>query len=112
MRKKAAIKQVIEMAKSVTESDIAKIAGKINSFRKGRVAKVWDKVTFLWNIARNPKEASFTDWAKAVAALLYLISPVDAVPDAIPIIGFIDDVAVILFTVKNLIHFFKKTQSS
>ena len=32
-----------------------------------------------------------------VAALIYLISPIDLIPDFIPIIGYIDDAAVVLF---------------
>lgn len=31
-----------------------------------------------------------------VAALIYLLSPVDLIPDVIPVIGYIDDVAVVL----------------
>ena len=36
-------------------------------------------------------------WAKAtiVAALAYFISPVDAVPDVLPVVGFGDDLAVL-----------------
>ncbi|MBD5401203.1 DUF1232 domain-containing protein [bacterium] len=32
-----------------------------------------------------------------VAALIYLLSPIDIIPDMIPIIGYLDDVAVLLF---------------
>ena len=35
-----------------------------------------------------------------VAALLYFLSPVDAIPDALPVVGFLDDMGVILWTVK------------
>jgi uncharacterized membrane protein YkvA (DUF1232 family) len=30
-------------------------------------------------------------------ALLYLISPIDISPDIIPLIGFVDDVAILVF---------------
>lgn len=36
-----------------------------------------------------------------VAALLYLLSPVDLIPDAIPVLGYVDDAAVI-FLILNL----------
>lgn len=36
-----------------------------------------------------------------VAALIYLLSPIDIIPDMIPIIGYLDDVAVLLF----VLHF-------
>lgn len=35
-----------------------------------------------------------------VAALLYFLSPLDSIPDAMPFIGFLDDMGVILWTVK------------
>ena len=35
-----------------------------------------------------------------VAALLYFMSPLDSVPDALPFIGFLDDMGVIMWTVK------------
>lgn len=35
-----------------------------------------------------------------VAALIYVISPVDLIPDCIPVVGFVDDVAVIMFVLK------------
>jgi len=36
-------------------------------------------------------------WWAIVAVLFYLILPVDAVPDFIPIVGFADDIAFMLF---------------
>lgn len=37
-------------------------------------------------------------WAKAtvIAALGYFISPVDAIPDLIPVVGFSDDLAILI----------------
>lgn len=37
-----------------------------------------------------------------IAALIYLVSPVDIIPDFIPGIGYIDDIAVILFVIKSI----------
>jgi len=39
-------------------------------------------------------KGSTTDIILIVAALLYLISPIDAVPDFIPVVGWLDDAAV------------------
>jgi len=43
-------------------------------------------------------------WVKTaiVAALVYLIDPLDAVPDLTPAIGFVDDMAVILACLKSI----------
>ena len=35
-----------------------------------------------------------------VAGLIYVLSPIDLIPDAIPVIGFVDDAAVIMFVLK------------
>lgn len=37
-----------------------------------------------------------------VSALLYIISPIDLIPDAIPLIGYIDDIALLGWVVKSI----------
>lgn len=48
------------------------------------------------------KNVPIKDKALIVGALGYLISPLDAVPDAIPIAGLGDDLAVLIFVVKKV----------
>ncbi|AXI76885.1 YkvA family protein [Peterkaempfera bronchialis] len=36
--------------------------------------------------------------------LAYLVSPVDAVPDVIPVIGWMDDAGVLMWTVRGLVR--------
>lgn len=43
------------------------------------------------------------DKAKIVAALAYLILPVDLIPDAIPVVGIIDDAAILWAIFKLLV---------
>lgn len=50
---------------------------------------------FLRTVIRNPK---YRWWAIA-AALLYFVSPLDIAPDAFPIIGWIDDGAIMTLLV-------------
>jgi len=38
----------------------------------------------------------------AVAALVYFVSPIDLIPDPIPVIGYIDDAAVIAFVALSI----------
>ena len=48
----------------------------------------------LWIAARDPR----TPWyAKAIAALVagYALSPIDLIPDFIPVIGYLDDAVVV-----------------
>ena len=49
------------------------------------------------------KEIPYNSIIAVVAVLLYVISPIDIVPDAIPVVGFADDAAAVAFCVK-MIH--------
>lgn len=43
-----------------------------------------------------------------VVALVYLLIPVDVVPDAVPVVGWIDDAIAILVAVANTIRLVAK----
>ena len=45
---------------------------------------------------------SAKDKAIIIGALGYMISPLDVVPDAIPIVGLTDDLAVLLYVLKKV----------
>ncbi len=48
------------------------------------------------------KEKPFKYGAVGITALLYFLSPVDAVPDLIPVAGLLDDAAVIAAAVSTI----------
>ncbi len=52
-----------------------------------------------WNGDYQPSKRVI---AIAVAALLYLVSPFDLIPDFLPVVGWLDDAAVLTFAVKML----------
>jgi uncharacterized membrane protein YkvA (DUF1232 family) len=56
----------------------------------------------LWRALRHPDAPG---WLKLGAALivLYVISPIDLIPDAIPFVGAVDDVLVVTFGVRWLL---------
>lgn len=90
-----------KFTKRASLKDIPKIAAKLGAMNRGPVETIWDKVQVLWRFIKDPEVA----WAKkvtAVGSLVYLISPLDAVPDFIPGGGLLDDVAVILFVAQML----------
>lgn len=37
-----------------------------------------------------------------IGTILYVVSPIDVVPDIIPIAGYVDDASVVAFVIKNL----------
>ncbi|MBI5331177.1 MAG: DUF1232 domain-containing protein [Betaproteobacteria bacterium] len=73
----------------------------LKRFAKSIGSETVHKALCLWLVIRDSNAPA---WAKAVAvgALGYLISPIDAIPDLIPFIGFTDDIAVIAAAVVTL----------
>lgn len=63
-----------------------------------RLAAIWLLVKGdarrLWHALRHPEAPG---WLKAGTALLvlYLVSPIDFIPDALPLIGIVDDLVLI-----------------
>lgn len=97
----------LEKAKKLGEdvkdipSALKKIESKLGFMNRGMIAKIWDKVLLLWEKATGP-EVPVKLKLTIIGALLYLILPADCIPDVIPGIGFIDDVAVIGFVFKQV----------
>lgn len=82
----------------VKPEDIKEIESKLVNMQKKAVSTVWDKVQLL-NKMMQDNEVSWQSKALAIATLLYLVSPLDAIPDIIPFAGFTDDIALIIAVV-------------
>ncbi len=71
-----------------------------------RLAAVWAVVRGdakrLWIALRHPLAPR---WLKVGTAmiLLYLVSPIDLIPDALPIIGVMDDIVIIPLAIRALL---------
>jgi uncharacterized membrane protein YkvA (DUF1232 family) len=71
-----------------------------------RVAALWSVVRGdakrLWIALRHPMAPG---WLKAGAALvaLYLISPIDLIPDTLPILGVMDDLVVVPMAIRAML---------
>ena len=96
-----------DMSNNASESDIRRIDENINGMKKGKLVEVWDKVMELYRFIKDPN-APWAGKTIAIGALIYMISPVDAVPDFTPIIGLLDDVAIITAAVSKLASDLKK----
>ena len=48
----------------------------------------------------NYKEIPFLSIAMVVVSLVYFLSPIDLIPDFIPVIGYVDDAMVVALTVR------------
>jgi uncharacterized membrane protein YkvA (DUF1232 family) len=52
------------------------------------------EAVMFWHVMRHPQTPGKVKLA-AAAAFLYLISPIDLIPDFIPVLGLLDDVGVV-----------------
>ncbi len=93
--KKKALKKADELGKQSTEKDVQELDAKLPAMKKGVIAKIWDKVLFLWEQAKSP-EVPLRLKLVIVGALLYLVLPIDVMPDTIPGVGLLDDLSVLL----------------
>ena len=90
-----------EMSNNASESDIRRIDENIDGMKRGKLAEVWDKVMQLYRFVKDPN-APWGGKALAIGALIYMISPIDAVPDFTPILGLLDHVGIITAAVTKL----------
>lgn len=74
---------------------------KIARIAKRAGAKLVYAALILYYTLQSDK-ISKTNKAMVIGALGYMISPLDVVPDAIPIAGLSDDLAVLLFVLKKV----------
>ena len=74
---------------------------KIARIAKSAGAKLVYAALILYYTLQSPK-VSATNKAMIIGALGYLISPLDVVPDAIPIAGLADDLGVLVFALKKV----------
>lgn len=74
---------------------------KIARIAKGAGAKLVYAALILYYTLQSDK-VSATNKAMIIGALGYLISPLDVVPDAIPIAGLADDLGVLIFVLKKV----------
>ncbi|TXE10742.1 DUF1232 domain-containing protein [Gelidibacter salicanalis] len=67
----------------------------------------WEDFKLLFSLIRDYSKGIYTQipWLSIVsigAALAYILSPIDAIPDFIPVVGLIDDAAVFAFCLRLL----------
>ncbi|MDQ7060401.1 MAG: YkvA family protein [Sulfurimonas sp.] len=100
-------KQFEEDIKNVDEDDVqyaskkgtTKINGMENSI-PSVLLKMWDDIKLMIElltdyIKGNYKEVPWNIIAAITGAIIYFVSPIDVIPDFIPVVGYLDDAAVI-----------------
>ncbi len=75
--------------------------------RKLKIASFWDDLQLLIQMVRAYFSREYTPlpWKTIVfvlAALVYFVNPLDAIPDIVPVFGFLDDATVIAFVINAI----------
>lgn len=71
---------------------------KLSKFAKKAGIKVVYAALLLYYVLQS-KDVPAKEKAKIIGALGYLILPVDLIPDAIPVLGFTDDLTALLWAI-------------
>jgi uncharacterized membrane protein YkvA (DUF1232 family) len=78
-------------------AEVDKSEVKIQGYKK--LGQTWSyRISSLWTVVRSNK-LSLVDKLVAYGALFYLIFPFDLIPDHIPVIGLLDDYAMLGFAI-------------
>ena len=89
-------KEVEKHKKDFSEEDMWH---KLSKFAKKAGRELVENVLILWYAL---PDASPTDKAIIIGAIGYFISPLDAIPDVMPGVGFVDDYGVVAWAVARI----------
>lgn len=78
-----------------------KLMSKLSRFAQRLGISVVYKVLLLFYVLKSP-DVPFKEKALIIGALGYLILPVDLIPDAIPVLGYSDDLAAIAYVINQV----------
>ena len=107
-------------SKNVSEDDVSgvldnedEILGKAHD---GPLEKFAQKIKLLFSMVKDYANGSYREvpWvtiAAVVGSLIYVFSPIDLIPDFIPVLGLTDDAAVVALCLKGIINDLTKYQA-
>ena len=113
MKKKLA-EEIKEKAKRIAEDDdkmgqlIRSVIDKVDELgENASLKKLINKVEKLIKMVKSYYHGEYTQYPKRTLllilfGLIYFLMPIDAIPDFIPIYGFIDDLTVLLWVYRSI----------
>ena len=103
--KKQAEEELKKGAKNVTEEDLMKVINKRDEIEEkfrgnGPLGRFISDLKLMFSVIQDYISGEYREipwWSIAaiVAALLYVLNPIDLIPDFIPVVGYIDDALVV-----------------
>ena len=99
-------------SKRVTQEDVDKIFQKRKEIEdkfsgNGPLGKFWSDLKLLFELVNDYRKGEYreipwTSIAAIIGALLYVLSPIDLIPDFIPVFGLMDDAAVMALCLRAI----------
>lgn len=94
-----------EKSKQLLDNAVKKARNKENL--NGPLADLWKNLQTIFRLLRAYFNKQYTSipWGSIillVGAVIYFVSPIDLMPDWIPLSGFIDDAAVLMFVIAQI----------
>jgi uncharacterized membrane protein YkvA (DUF1232 family) len=107
--REAAARELARGAEDVTPAEVAGTVGRVGRFlarppwwARGAPADLLARLRLLWLVLRDTVQGEYRMPWKGIAALtaaaLYVLSPIDLIPDFLGPLGFSDDVLVVALT--------------
>lgn len=98
--------------KSKANSTIKDALGKAVT-NKSELDGVWDKLLLLFAVSKDFVNGNYTEIPKRsiiaiLGGLIYFLSPIDVVPDFVPLLGFIDDIFILNLVYKQVLKDLEK----
>ena len=114
--KQQAEKEFSKYARNVTEGDVSGILEKeedILNKAHGPLEKFVKNIKLLFSVVKDYangsyREISWTTIAAIIGTLIYIFSPIDLIPDIIPVLGLTDDAAVLALCLSSIASNLKK----
>jgi uncharacterized membrane protein YkvA (DUF1232 family) len=92
-----------------TQELLAMALGKANARRgtQGVIDDIWDYLQVAARLVQASVRGEYTGLSGKsltliIAAIIYYVSPIDVIPDFIPIVGLLDDATVLAFALRSI----------
>lgn len=92
--------------KEKTEDLLKKAIEKANQ-KKGPLSEIWEKIQLLFSLVGDYssgkyRKIPFGSIILIIIGIIYFVSPIDLFPDFIPVVGLIDDVAILGLVIRQI----------